>query len=114
MAHEWVVGELYLGFNRNGLPVWTQPGGIGTLVYPQLPTEFPTNYQGYQQSPMSYPALYYLGCGHPSNCLEIFEVYQPSLGTQAPLICCGQCSYIQQILKYSEYQNYLDVPIVVA
>jgi hypothetical protein len=113
MAHEWLVGELYLGFNRNGLPVWTQPVP-GGLVYPQLPTEFPAVYQGYQQSPMSYPALYYLGCGHPSNCLEVFEVYQPSLNDQAALICCGQCSYIQQIMLYSQYTNYEDTPIVVA
>ena len=113
MAHEYQVGDLYLGTTRNGLPVWKQPIP-GGLVYPQLPTEFPAQYQGYQQTPMSYPSLYVLGCGHPSNCLEVFEVFQPSLGTQAALICCGQCSFIQQILLYSEYQNYMDVPIVVA
>ena len=112
MAHEYQVGELYLGTTRNGLPVWKQPIP-GGLVYPQLPTEFPTQYQGYQQAPMSYPSLYVLGCGHPSNCLEVFEAYQPSLGTQVALICCGQCSFISQILLYSQYQNYMDVPIVV-
>jgi hypothetical protein len=114
MAHEWQVGELYLGFNRNGLPVWKQPGGIGTPVFPELPTLFPAQFQGYQQAVMSYPSLYVLGCTHPSNCLEVYQVFQPSLGTQVALIVCGQCSFIQQILLLTEYQNYMDVPIVVA
>ena len=113
MAKEWHVGELYLGPDRNGLPVWKQPVP-GGLVDPQLPTEFPTQPQGYPQAPMSYPSLYVLGCGHPSNCLEVFEVFQPSMNGQAALICCGQCSYIAQIMSYAEYQNYEDTPIVVA
>jgi hypothetical protein len=112
MAHEWQVGELFLGTKRNGLPVWSQPVP-GGLVYPQPPTLFPAQYQGYQQMVMSYPSLYVLGCGHQSNCLEVFEVYQPSLGTQAALICCGQCSYIAEIMPLAQYQNYMDTPIVV-
>lgn len=114
MAREWLVGELFLGFERNGLPVFTQPGGIGTTVYPQAPTQFPQKFMGYQQVPMSYPSLYVALCGHQFNSFEIFEVFQPSLNDQAALICCPICSLIQQILLYSEYQNYLDVPLVTA
>jgi hypothetical protein len=108
------VGELYLGEYRNGLKVWSQPGGVGTPVFPQLPTQYPSQNQGYPQVAMAYPAQYYLGCGHPSNCLEIFSYYDPYAEEVMALICCGQCSYIQVIQPYTTYQNYLDVPIVVA
>ena len=113
MAREWLVGELFLGFERNGLPVWTQPGGIGTTVFPQAPTLFPQQFMGYQQVPMSYPSLYVWGCGHQTNTAEIFEVFQPSLDDQAALITCPVCSFIAQIMLYSEYTNYLDTPLVI-
>jgi hypothetical protein len=114
MAHEYQVGELYLGTTRNGLPVWTQPVP-GGLVYPQLPTEFPTQYQGYQQAPMSYPSLYVFPCGHPLNVPEIFEVYEPSSDDQVALVCCPMCSYIAQIISpYADFQSYMDTPIIIA
>lgn len=113
--NQFEVGQLYLGFNRNGLKVWSQPSGQGGLVYPQLPTQFPTNYQGYFQVPMSYPALYYSACGHPLNCWEIYEVFDPYAGVQVALVCCPMCSFIQSIFSPAEtYWNYEDTPIVVA
>ena len=114
MAKQWRVGEVYPSLTRNGLPVWTQPGGIGTPVLPAPQQYSPEQYQGYQQNIMSYPSLYAFGCKHYLNCAEVFEVYDPVLKEQVALICCNQCGYIQQILKYSEYQNYEDMPIVVA
>lgn len=111
---EFQVGQLYLGFNRNGLPVWSQPGGIGTLVFPQLPTQFPTQFQGYPQSVMSYPALYYAGCGHPLNVWEIYSYYDPYVQDNMVLVTCPMCSYIQQIMPAAQYYNYVEVPIVVA
>jgi hypothetical protein len=112
---QFAVGQLYKGFTRNGLPVWSQPGGIGTPVFPALPTQFPTIYQGYYQSVMSYPSLYVFGCLHPLNCAEIFEVYDPYNDVQVALVCCPMCSYIQEIISpYETYQNYEDTPILVA
>jgi hypothetical protein len=111
---QWQVGQLYKGGLVNGLPVWTQatPGGI---VEPQLPTLFPTQFQGYQQVFMTYPAQYFFGCGHPQNCPEIFEVYDPVLQEQVALVCCSQCSFIEQILSpYSTFESYVDTPIIVA
>jgi hypothetical protein len=111
---QWQVGQLYKGGLINGLPVWTQPGGQGTPVFPQPPTQFPTNYMGYAQVVMSYPALYQFGCLHFQNCPEIFSVYDPYAGVQVALLCCSQCSYIQEIFSPAEtYWNYEDTPIVV-
>lgn len=111
---QFAVGQLYKGGLVNGLKVWTQPGGQGTPVFPQLPTQFPTINTGYPQVVMSYPALYVFGCLHPLNCAEIFEVYDPYIQEQVALVCCPMCSFIQQIITpYENYSNYEDTPIVV-
>lgn len=115
MAHQWVVGELYLGFNRNGLPVWKQPLGVGTPVLPEAPALFPEVFQGYQQQVMSYPSLYVAGCNHQFNCYEIFEVDSPAGGDQVALVCCPVCSFIQEIIEpYSKYTDYMETPLVIA
>ena len=63
---------------------------------------------------MSYPSLYVLACGHPSNCLEIYQVYDPYSQQQVCLECCPQCSFIQAIFNpASDYHNYEITPIVV-
>jgi len=109
---EFQVGQLYLGEYRNGIKVWNQPIP-GGLVYPQLPSKFPDPPMGYPTVVMSYPALYYLGCGHPQNCLEIYQYGDPYTGQLLKLICCGLCSYISQILTADEYNSYIDTPIVI-
>ena len=110
---QFSVGQLYLGFERNGLPVWSQPGGPGTQVFPALPQQFPTVNIGYPSVVMSYPALYYAGCLHPLNCWEIYSYYDPYEEEIMALVCCPMCSYIQQILPLATYENYEDVPILV-
>lgn len=116
---QFSVGDLYLGPNRNGLPVWSQPVP-GGLVYPQLPTNMPwfgeANSQPGDQFSwlMSYPALYYFGCGHPLNCPEIYSYYDPYAEEVMALIVCPMCSYIQQIMPLTQYENYILTPLVVA
>jgi hypothetical protein len=109
------VGTLYYGGYVNGLKVWTQPGGPGTIVFPQVPSQFPTQFQGYPQTPMSYPAQYYPPCSHPSNCLELQEIYDPATGNQVMLLLCPQCSFVIQIYNpASLYYDYVENPIVIA
>lgn len=111
---QFAVGQLYKGGLVNGLPFWTQPGGIGTTVFPQLPEQFPAINTGFPQVVMSYPSYYVWGCGHPSNTAEIFEVYDPYGEQDVALICCPLCSYIQEIMEpYTDYSNYEITPIVV-
>jgi hypothetical protein len=114
MPGQWQVGQLYKGGLINGLPVWTQPGGQGTPVLPALPTQFPTINIGYPQTVMSYPSLYVPPCLHPSNCLEVFSAYDPYEEEVMALICCPMCSFIIEIMPLAEYENYEQVPIVVA
>jgi hypothetical protein len=111
---QFEVGQLYYGGLVNGMVVWTQPGGLGTRVFPQVPTIFPQQFQGYQQVPFAYAAQYFFGCGHPLNCAEIFEYYDPYAEEVMALICCPMCSYIQQIMPLEQYQSYIQTPLVIA
>jgi hypothetical protein len=118
---QFEVGQLYLGFLRNGLKVWSQPGGPGTLVYPQLPSNFSwfgKNDTGLGGSiyewPMAEPSQYVFGCLHPLNCPEIYSYYDPYAETIMALIVCPMCSYIQEIMPLAQYENYVETPIVVA
>ena len=118
---QFEVGQLYLGFNRNGLPVWTQPDGIGGLVFPQLPTQMnwfgDPSYNGpggMYQWPMAYPAQYYAGCGHPLNCWEVYQYADPyNDNAVMALICCPMCSFIQAIMPLAQYQSEQETPMLV-
>lgn len=112
---QFEVGQLYENGYINGLKVYSQPGGIGTPVFPQLPRIFPQQNMGYPQVPMSYPAMYYFSCGHPQNCPKIQQAYDPYAEVQVILLLCSQCGYIQEIYSpASTYYDYLETPIVVA
>lgn len=93
------LGSLYKKGLVNGLPVWTQPGGSGTLVFPQFPTLYPQVPQGFPQSPFAYQGLFVFGCGHWANTTEVFEEYDPYTQVRAALCCCPMCSYIQLIVE---------------
>ncbi len=97
------VGQLYNGGVQNGQQIYTQPGGIGTPVFPQPPqTSPPSNWknQAYLPSyPFAYISLLTWGCRHRTNTCEVFEVYDPVNEVQAALLCCPVCSYIGDIVE---------------
>jgi hypothetical protein len=97
------IGTLYTPFEPGNLPpTYTQPGGAGTLVYPQQPMG-------------ERSAQYAAGCGHWFNCWTILEAYDDVKEVQAAIIACPLCFYVQQIIEpYEEYLNYIRHPIVVA
>lgn len=111
---QFQVGQLYRDGYINGLKVYSQPGGIGTPVFPQAPRIFPQQNMGYPQTPMSYPSLYVSGCSHFLNCWEIYSYYDMYAEEVMALVLCPQCGWIQQILPLADYENYLIVPIVTA
>ena len=98
---QWAVGQLYLGTDRNGIRVWSQPGGIGTQVFPAQPLG-------------EHSALYTAGCQHWFNCYEIYQADDPYNLVQVKLLCCPLCSFINQIISPAEnYEDYQITPIVV-
>lgn len=111
---QFAVGMLYNGGYVGNQLVFTQPGGIGTPVVPQPPTLFPEQYMGYQQFPVSFSPQYFFGCGHPINQPTIYQYCDPYAAEIMALIVCPCCTYIQEIMPLSQYQDNEQVPIVVA
>ena len=97
------IGSLYTPAEPGNLPpTYTQPGGVGTPVFPQQPLG-------------ERSAQYSFGCSHFFNIPRIWQVYDPDTEEQAALICCPLCGYIQRIIEpYSEFDNYIQNPIIVA
>jgi hypothetical protein len=97
------IGTLYTPFSPGNLPpTYTQPGGPGTLVYPQQPMG-------------ERSAQYSFACGHWFNIPRIWEVYDDVNKEQAALICCPMCGLVQRIIEpYSEFDDYIQNPIIVA
>jgi hypothetical protein len=81
-------------------PVWTQPDGPGTTVFPQ-------------QAFGERVALFTFGCGHWSNHFDVHKnnfnppSYDASYTVVSAFLCCPLCSYIQQII--SPYDQIYDL-----
>ena len=96
LATDSILGQSSLG------PLYTQPGGPGTQVFPQ-------------QSLGEKSAPYSFGCGHFFNLPAIWEQYDPATKQQAAIIACPICGYVQRIIEpYSEFLNYIQTPLVIA
>jgi hypothetical protein len=97
------VGQLYNGGIQNGQQIYTQPGGIGTPVFPQPPRVNPPpnwkNSAWLPSYPYAYIGLLTWGCGHWTNTCEAYTVDDPTTGEQAALLCCPVCSYIGYIIE---------------
>lgn len=97
-----VVGSLYNDGIQNGQVIYTQPGGPGTLVYPQFPQlypQVPERPQSFPQTPFVFAALFSFGCGHWANIPEVFKQFNIYTDNQAALCCCPMCGYIQLIVE---------------
>jgi hypothetical protein len=79
------LGTLLNGGLVHGLPVWTQPGGPGTIVFPQ-------------QRLGEMVGLWVMPyCQHWTNNLDLHFAMEVG-GVQSCLICCPLCSMIVRIL----------------
>lgn len=100
-------GDAALG---NLPPTWTQPGGPGTQVFPRQ-----TDSAAGEFEPPMVPIGWYIpGCGHPCNCLAIFRQYDSVTQQEMAIICCPACTYVQEIIPWDRYEDYIQTPIVVA
>lgn len=85
------LGTMLYGGLVNGLPVWSQPGGPGTLVYPQ-------------QELGQQVAMFVFQCGHWSNHLNVV-VEQSAPGIRSALLICPLCSYVFRIMTPASLYN---------
>ena len=107
-----IVGSLYIK-NWNNI-AWSQPGGIGTTVYPQQQvntafTDFPVAGQTWSEI-----GLWVSSCGHWLDTWEIFRDINICTNQSAAIVACPVCSNIQQVITpYEAIFDVLRYPIVV-
>jgi hypothetical protein len=121
MAGLPAIGTLYNKGLVNGLLVWTQPGGPGSIVQPQPPQVNPPpnwkNSNWLPAFPYTYQGLLNWGCGHWTNTAEIYTEFDDATDQVATLVCCPVCTYVQQIIEpatewWQEYFSRWPVGIV--
>lgn len=101
-SNDWAIGELY---PKGGLGnvKWSQPGGPGTLVYPQQQTGvdyFSTKPFSELSGVMSAP------CGHFFNAPLVQREFDYNTGKSVALICCFLCGYV--IYTLEPFESALD------
>jgi hypothetical protein len=92
-------------------PTFTQPGGPGTPVFPQLTDSA----AGQFEPPTTPTGMYTYLCLHTFNCPRVFKQFDPLTGQDAAIICCPVCGLIQDIIiPYDSFLNYIQNPILVS
>lgn len=106
------IGALYIP-NYHNIP-WTQPGGVGTTVFPQQNT-----------SPFGYPipgvnmqepgqGLWTAGCGHWFDEFVVFRDFDNTNHSSMAVQCCPLCTFIRNIIEpYEQIDNIIKYPILV-
>jgi hypothetical protein len=95
MANSWEVGALYPPGGLNNVK-WSQPGGPGTLVYPQQQT----GVDYFSIKPFSeLSGQFACGCGHYVDQPLIQREFDFDTEESVALICCPMCGYVQYTLE---------------
>jgi len=100
------VGTLY-NPKQSNIP-WTQPGGPGTLVYPQQRiNEAWENYPVPGQFFIESSGLWVAGCGHWMDAPRIF------IDSGMAVVCCALCSYIQYVMSEAQFYDTVQTPVTI-
>ena len=94
-ANDWQVGlQLYPRWNNIE---WSQPDGIGGLVYPQQPTGNSDLFSTVAFN--SKTGVYIFGCGHSVNQSMVFREWDYDTDMSVALIACPSCSFVQRTIE---------------
>jgi hypothetical protein len=107
------IGSLAVA-NYGGVQ-WSQPGGVGTQVFPAEQTgpflAYPVQGVLWAENSGLWSFPY---CLHWANLPLIMRSYDPNTQMSAALICCPMCSCIARIQEpYESIENPLLFPIVI-
>jgi hypothetical protein len=98
--NRWQIGALYYGGLQNGQPFWTQPGGIGTIVYPQPQngpwTDYPIGGLTINETGFAW---WLPGCGHSIQAWRLIQEFDYDTNQSVMLITCPSCSWVQNVLS---------------
>jgi hypothetical protein len=111
-TNDWQQGTMYYGGRLNGTPFWTQPGGPGTLVYPQNQRNVPwPDWPGAGTMTINEIANWVNpGCGHVVKMYDVVQEWDAVEGQAVSLLCCPSCSYVQRAVYNSgTYEGPTDV-----
>jgi hypothetical protein len=89
--NNWAVGQLYPPPNGLSNIKWSQPGGPGTLVYPQQQSG--GAYESIQPF-NEFSGVFRSPCGHSMNEALVQREYDFENETSVALICCELCGYV--------------------
>ena len=94
-SNDWQIGALYPPGGLNNIK-WSQPGGVGTPVYPQQQT----GVDYFSSHPFSeLSGQFSVGCGHFCNMPLVQQEYDYVTESSVALICCPLCGYVQYTLE---------------
>jgi hypothetical protein len=103
-----LLGSLFFGGLVNGEKVWSQPGGPGTIVYPQ-------------QQIGEQIGLWVEGCAHWFNSWDVREnAWNPpsfifAYVVPSAFVLCPLCGYVQRIITpFDLIQDPVANPIIFA
>ena len=89
-SNAWEIGALYPPDGLGNIK-WSQPGGVGTMVYPQQQTS--TDY--FSVKPFSeLSGMMACPCGHYINSPLVQREYDYTVNDSVALICCEMCGYV--------------------
>ncbi len=114
--NRWVIGGLYQLGLLNGQPFYTQPGGIGTQVFPTQANAVP-----WPEYPVpglilnEYVPWWAPGCGHSIKYWKIFKEWDYDTNQSCALVCCPACTYVQSVIEpFEEWLNPIQRAIIVS
>jgi hypothetical protein len=115
-TNQWEIGALYNGGYQNGVAgYWTQPGGVGTQVFPTQ-----QNAQPWVEYPIAglfineFIPWWSPPCLHSDKFLQIIREFDYTLNQSCALVCCSLCSFvIYSVSPYEEILNPIERAIIV-
>jgi hypothetical protein len=114
--NRWQVGAMYGNGYLNGQPFYTQPGGIGTAVFPATPNSVP-----WLEFPIPglvincFSPWFSPGCLHAIKQWKMIQEYDYDTESSVELVCCFICGYVQSahFQPAEEWLNPLLYPIII-
>lgn len=93
---------------------WSQPGGPGTIVFPQQQNGEFLNYPVPGQFFIEATGLFVASCGHWMDYPRIQRAYDEMLDTSVALVLCAMCSFIQySIAPYELIYDPVQNPVII-